>query len=230
MKIMLTGSNGFLGRNLQENLLTNYTMKSLVVRGDNMDTVEDKILDFKPDVFIHNGWSGGNNFNSVNSFEQFDNLNVGFNLLKVLSKLKDLHFIGLGSFSEYGVTLEISSEKSLENPNNYYGASKNMFKIFSKTFCQVNNFNWSWIRPCYVYGEHDVLTRLIPRVINSCLRKENLSLDSCSSVVDYLYVKDFVDAVEQIINSKSSGIINICSGNQYEVKEVIKLIKKVFRI
>ena len=177
MKLMLTGSNGFLGRNLQENLLTNYTMKSLVVRGDNMDTIEDKILDFKPDVFIHNGWSGGNNFNSVNSFEQFDNLNVGFNLLKVLSKLKDL-----------------------ENPNNYYGASKNMFKIFSKTFCQVNNFNWSWIRPCYVYGEHDVLTRLIPRVINSCLRKENLSLDSCSSVVDYLYVKDFVDAVEQILD------------------------------
>ena len=51
MKIMLTGSNGFLGRNLQENLLTNYTMKSLVVRGDNHVTVVDKFLDFKPLIF-----------------------------------------------------------------------------------------------------------------------------------------------------------------------------------
>ena len=80
--------------------LENY--KGMEARDNNLEDVENTILDFKPDVFIHNGWSGGNTFNSINSYEQFDNVNLGIKLTQILERLDNLYFIGVGSFAEYG--------------------------------------------------------------------------------------------------------------------------------
>ena len=225
---MITGTNGFLGKNLQKYLSEIHDVKSVKLRNsEQLDELENQILSFKPDVFINNGWSGGNTFNDVNSYEQFNNVNLGIELSTILSKLDDLYFIGVGSFAEYGIKNKTISETDSENPNNYYGVSKNMFKSFSETFCKVNNFKWLWIRPCYVYGQHDVSARLIPKVIHSCLNKEQLTLDSCNSIVDYLYVDDFVEAVSELISNECSGIFNICSGEKYKVRDIINRIQYI---
>ena len=102
-----------------------------------------------------------------------------------------------------------------------------MFGLISEVFCNNNNFDWTWIRPCYTYGKDDVNTRLIPKVIKSCLNNENLELDSCDSVVDYLYVEDFIRAVGSLIKNKKSGVFNICSGEKYIIKDIVNKIKQI---
>lgn len=225
-RILMTGTSGFLGHHLFNYLSKENNVESLYVRSNNLAEIPEKILKFNPDIFIHVGWAKGNSFKDIHNIKQFDNVRAGAKILESLSKNKNLHFIGFGSFSEYEKN-KFAKETDIECPDSEYGLAKNMFKLLSEVFCNNNNFDWTWIRPCYTYGENDVNTRLIPKVIKSCLNNENLELDSCDSVVDYLYVEDFIRAVGSLIKHKKNGVFNICSGEKYIIKDVVNKIKKI---
>jgi nucleoside-diphosphate-sugar epimerase len=225
MKIMISGTSGFLGGAVLERLSKEYAVKSVSIRDDNSEDVDSEVLRFKPDVFIHCGWKSGNSFKDTSNSSQFDNIDTGTSLLKTLSRFDNLHFVGFGSFAEYGIKSDITKETDIEEPNSYYGLSKKMFKDISRDYCVVNNFKWLWIRPCYIYGEGDVSSRLIPKVVNACKNNEDLVLDSCSSIVDYLHIDDFSEAIYELIKNKCSGVFNICSGQQYKIRDVVKQIQ-----
>tara|TARA_Y100000593_G_C4274346_1_gene319202 strand:+ start:237 stop:1103 length:867 start_codon:yes stop_codon:yes gene_type:complete len=227
LKIMISGANGFLGKNLMDHLSKTYDVRPISIRYDNLKSVGNDILEYQPDIFIYNGWYSGNAFSSVNNYEQFNNINIAIELGKVFSQLKNLYFVGVGSFAEYGVNETLISESDPECVNNYYGASKNILKLFTKTLCEFNNFKWLWLRPCYIYGPGDVQNRLIPSTIQACINNKDLTLNSCDSVVDYLYIDDFTSAVNQLLLNKNTGIFNICSGKQYKIKDIIYNIKKL---
>jgi hypothetical protein len=105
-----------------------------------------------------------------------------------------------------------------------YGISKFCFKLISEKYCLDQDINFSWLRPVFTYGPYDVETRLIPKVIKSFLRNEDVVLNSCSAVVDYLYVEDFCKAVKSIIDLKLFGDYIISSNKQYQVKNVVEQI------
>jgi len=228
LKIMISGVSGFLGKSLAIHLSKKYDIRSVSIRHNNLTTVGEEILEYQPDIFIYNGWSDGNNFNGVNSYEQFSNINIAIELGRVFSQLKNLHFVGVGSFAEYGINKTSITEEDPEYANNYYGASKNILKLFTRTLCEVNNFKWLWLRPCYVYGPGDVQSRLIPMTVQACIDRQNLTLNSCNSVADYLYIDDFTSAVDQLLSGKHTGIFNICSGKEYVVRDVVNTIKQEF--
>jgi nucleoside-diphosphate-sugar epimerase len=91
--------------------------------------------------------------------------------------------------------------------------------------CEQNSIDWAWIRPCYVFGKGDVSTRLIPRLVNKFSNNEDIELDECTSVVDYIHIDDFCNILYEILVSNELGVFNICSGKQYEIKEVIEVIR-----
>ena len=225
-RIIMTGTSGFLGHHLFNYLSKDNDVKALSVRSNNLENITKEISDFKPEVFIHVGWAKGNSFNDIHNIEQFENVKIGAKILEYLYKNKNLHFICFGSFSEYEEN-KFSKEIDLECPHSDYGLAKYMFRLISEVFCNKNSFSWTWLRPCYIYGENDVETRLIPKVIKSCLKGEDIELNSCDSVIDYLYIEDFVKAVSILIDNKELGIFNICSGQQYIIKDVVNKIKKI---
>lgn len=244
MKVIVTGGNGFLGSNLIRKLISekhtvyafsNQTANIIDIldqiefdfsHTDGIGLFKDKIKKFEPDIVVHCGWSGGNNYNDVNDIKQFyENVEPSINLLSILAELdKKPKFVGFGSFSEYGVYSTQIKETDVENPINLYGLSKFTFKNYSKAICELNNIDWLWIRPCYVYGPYDVKTRLIPLLINKFLNNEGITLDKCDKIIDYIYIDDFVEYVYNIILFQNNGIFNICSGNQYVLKDIIDLI------
>jgi nucleoside-diphosphate-sugar epimerase len=247
MNIIVTGGNGFLGSNIvkkfikeKNNLLVfsknNNNLLDVLDKinyissnSDELILYKNTIIEFKPDAVIHCGWFGGNKYNDINDIKQFhDNIPSSIKLIELLSELdKKPSFIGFGSFSEYGTIFKQATEDDTENPTNLYGLSKLTFKNYSKLLCNQYNINWTWIRPCFVYGPNDVKTRLIPRLINKFINNENITLDECNSTLDYLYVEDFVRYVYQLTLKKSIGIYNLCSGNEYKLKDVINLIKSL---
>ena len=186
MKVLITGSNGFIGSNLVKCLLkkqheifaisrNDYNLKSLniifkKIDIENIKSIEKDILDFNPNIVIHCAWDGGNSFVDVNNSIQFNNIIWSYELLEIISKINIKHYICIGSASEYGNTNnEVIDELFKENPINLYGISKFSFKVLSEHFCKINNIPWSWIRPFYTYGPNDVSTRLIPKIINNML-------------------------------------------------------------
>jgi nucleoside-diphosphate-sugar epimerase len=247
MKVLITGGNGFLGSSIVKKLVSQGS--SVYVFSNNTNNIEDilhkiefdyghtkdiikyknKIIDFKPDAIIHCGWSGGNSHVNVNDLQQiYENIEPGIELIKLISELpKKPHFFGFGSFSEYGQHNESITENTIENPINLYGLSKYTFKNYSKLLCDLYNINWTWIRPCYIYGPHDISSRLVPLVINKFIRNEDVILDDCNKLIDYLYIDDFVDYVIDIFTKNLLGVYNICSGKEYSLKDLILKIKTI---
>jgi nucleoside-diphosphate-sugar epimerase len=240
MKILVTGAGGFLGSNLC-NLLSKEHEILAVSRKTNRLIADENIMfskfdmseyvnldavfnAFSPDIVIHCAWEGGNSSRDVNEIWQSNNIISSTNLLKLCSKYKIKHFIGFGSCAEFGDCKQILSEKFECKPINMYGISKFCFKLISEKYCLDQDINFSWLRPVFTYGPYDVETRLIPKVIKSFLRNEDVVLNSCSAVVDYLYVEDFCKAVKSIIDLKLFGDYIISSDKQYQVKNVVEQI------
>jgi nucleoside-diphosphate-sugar epimerase len=248
MKILITGGNGFLGKNTAEFLLKeNHKVMILSRNCNNLEYIfnkvqflktdsdyshyEEEILKFSPDVTIHFAWDGGNNRKDSNGLNQiYKNITNSVYLLEILGKLKHkTKFIGVGCFGEYGDIFKQATEDQIESPTTFYGLSKNIFKNISNMYCKQNSIEWAWIRPCYIYGYGDVSTRLIPSVINNLLQNKKIELDMCNKTIDYLHVYDFCTAISSILESHDDGIINICSGKEYNLKNIIIFIENTIK-
>jgi nucleoside-diphosphate-sugar epimerase len=242
MRILITGGNGFLGSNIVRKLIKeNHNVYVFSKSTNNIQDVLDKIkfdfssnnelinfekeiLEFSPEIVIHCGWSGGNSYQDVNDLNQlYENVVSSVKLIEILNKLKHKpKFIGFGSFSEYGNLPIPINENDTEQPINLYGLSKLTFKNYSKMLCDNYGMEWVWVRPCYIYGPNDVKTRLIPLLINKLLNDQEIILDDCNKIIDYLYIDDFVNYFYSLTQTPSEGIYNICSGKQYNLKELIQ--------
>jgi nucleoside-diphosphate-sugar epimerase len=245
MNILITGAGGFLGSNLcnilsieHEILAVSRKSNTLIdaknIKFSKFDMSEYVNLDsvfhsFAPDIVIHCAWEGGNSSRDVNELWQANNIISSTNLLKLCSKYRVKHFIGFGSCAEFGDVKQIISERTECKPINMYGINKFCFRLISEKYCLDQGIEFSWLRPVFTYGPFDVETRLIPKVIKSFLMNEDITLNSCSAVVDYLYVEDFCKAVKSIIDLKLFGDYIISSDKQYQVKNVVEQIYQTIK-
>ncbi len=244
-RVLITGINGFLGRNVAKRFLgEGYSVCGASRHSDNISDILQDILFFNcnlnsgnneiepviaaanPDIVVHCAWDGGNSYAQTNSSIQFNNVLAEIELLNAMDKYHIPYFVGFGAASEYGDKPYLLSEGVYETPFNLYGACKKMAKEYSKVFCETKGIRWTWIRPFYTYGPGDVSTRLIPKVISACLNKTKLTLNSCGSQTDYLYIDDLSEGVFQLVEHNEEGIFNLCSGNLYLVRSIIELIVK----
>lgn len=247
MKILITGGNGFLGSNIVRKLIKEnhdvyvfsksvHNIHDIINKikfsfssNNELLNFEKDILEFSPEVVIHCGWSGGNSYQDVTDLSQFhENVESSINLIEILNKLQiKPKFIGFGSFSEYGNLFSPINENDFETPLDLYGLSKLTFKNYSKMLCEMYKIDWVWVRPCYIYGPKDVKTRLIPSLINKLLRNQDITLDDCNKTIDYLYIDDFVNYLYSLLQNNSIGTYNICSGKQYNLKQLIQNIAEI---
>jgi nucleoside-diphosphate-sugar epimerase len=247
MNILITGGNGFLGSNLTKKLLSEgHSLYVFSKEKNNISNILDQIqfgyghakeiINFKneiarfsPDLVLYCGWSGGNSYTDINSVKQFyNNVEPGIAFIEMLKDLpKKPKFVGFGTILEYGTHTSPIDESFEENPIDLYGLSKHTFKNYSKMLCDFYGLEWMWLRLGYNYGPHDVKTRLIPSLINKCLKNEDIVLDECKRTIDYLYVDDFVELVCSLITTNSTGIYNVSSGRQYVLKDIINDIHRL---
>jgi len=153
------------------------------------------------------------------------------NLLLSLKKNSLKRYLHIGTCDEYGENKSPIKENSKEDPITSYAfaklASINLITMLNKT----ENFPSTALRLFLVYGPHQKKDRLIPQVIDGCLKKKNFPVSKGIQLRDFCYVEDVVDAIILALVKKEAigKVFNVGSGKPVSVKFIINKISKIIK-
>lgn len=154
------------------------------------------------------------------------------NILEVGKKLKNLESLIHTSTSEvYGtpekLPIKESHKLSAQSP---YAASKIAGDQLALSFYKSFGLPVSIIRPFNTYGPRQSTRAIIPTIITQCLRGSIIKVGSIFPTRDFVYVSDTVEGFTKTIgNHRAIGeIINLGTGYEISVKDLIKIISKKF--
>jgi nucleoside-diphosphate-sugar epimerase len=241
-KILIVGGGGFLGSNLSRSLRQNGFDITLILKKKEKkhNFVKGKIkriycdiLDIKKlknsiknhyDVLIN--CSG--NIDHSNKKQTLKSHHIGTrNLVKIAEKRNLKLFIQIGSSLEYGNLKSPQKEKIISKPTSIYGKAK---YLASQEILNSKLKKFLILRLYQVYGPYQKSDRLVPYVINSCLKSKKFPCSSGEQLRDFLFIQDFTVLINRILRSKkkyNSGIYNVGTQKPHKVKHVINLIKKL---
>lgn len=154
------------------------------------------------------------------------------NLANIFLKKKIQKFIQIGSSAEYGNCKSPHKETYIiksKNLKSDYGRSKFNATNFLINYYKKFNFPVVILRAYQIYGPYQKFNRIIPFVINSCIKKKKFACSEGKQVRDFLFIDDFVNVVEKFLNNKTSlngQIFNIGSAKPVKIKKIIKMIVK----
>lgn len=195
------------------------------------DISKQKEIEFLNNIKFEFLINCGGYVDHYNKIKTYNTHVVGCKNLYKISLKKDLKiFIQIGSASEYGSIGSPHKENKEGNPKDNYGKNKLEITKFLKNL--NNNFPFVIVRPYQIYGPFQDENRLIPFIINSCLRNKRFPCSKGTQQRDFLFIDDFVSVIYKIITKKNSfkQIFNVGFGKPIEVKKVIKLICKKIKL
>lgn len=246
--ILIIGGTGFIGINVSKRLVkknlkvfsisTKLPIKREKINGvtylacdiSNKKKLIKIINKFKRIDYVLN--LGGN----INHSDRKKTLKSHFtgtkNLADILLKKKILRFIQIGSSLEYGNCKSPHKESfsiKLKSLKSDYGRAKVKATKMLMEYYFKFNFPIVILRAYQIYGSYQKLNRIIPIVINACLKKKNFPCSEGEQLRDFLHIDDFVNAIEKFLNNKTilnGQIFNIGSAKPIKIKKIINLIVK----
>ena len=256
MKILITGSCGFIGFNLGLFLLE----KGHKIYGiDNMNDYYDvkikynrlqilkkfksfkfykinlenekkvnKIFNIKFDAVVHLAAQAGVRYSIENPKKYISSNIVGFfNILNMCRLKKIKKILYASSSSVYGDKKNFPLKEIEDiNPKNLYGLTKKNNEETAEIFKNFYNLNMIGMRFFTVYGEYGRPDMFMMKYLNA---KKNFDLYNYGKHVrDFTYVYDVNEIIFKLLKIKNYGhlILNICSNKPVSITKVIKEMNK----
>ncbi len=227
MKILLTGSGGFIGKNLKFYLQGKHqllTPRSFELDLTNKEAVKEYFKTNDIDFIIHCGSIGGAREIADKDTTIEDNLAMVDNIL--LNQKTETKIILFGSGAMYDKSRNLHKVKETEIgkfvPYDLYGKSKLLIYEKIKDRNDVLMLN---IFACYGYDEKE--TRFPSYAINQIIKGENININQ-NVIFDYLFVEDLEQIVEYFINNMpQDNIINITPTQSSSLLEIANIVKNI---
>lgn len=234
MTLVLTGSDGFVGKNIQKNIFC----KSL-----SDDEGEVDIRDYKrvissvsknsPEKIIHLAAQSFIPISFKNPKETFEINFIG--TLNILNALKEYNFTGkflyIGSGDVYGVVsnTKLPLNENIElKPRNPYSVSKVAAEALCYQWSQTENFDVIMVRPFNHIGpgqsENFVVSDFAKQIIQIKLGHKNpiLHVGDIDVTRDFTDVRDVVKAYQLLLEKGGNGeVYNVCSGYETSIRAII---------
>lgn len=225
MRILLTGSGGFIGKNLKSYMQDKFellTPRSYELDLTNSDAVAEYFRTNDIDFVIHCGSIGGARGVQDKDSTIEDNLAMVDNIL--LNKKASAKVILFGSGAMYDKSRALHKVKESQIgevvPNDLYGKSKLLISEKIKNRQDVLMLN---IFACYGYGEKE--NRFPSYAINQVLRGEAIEINQ-NVVFDYLFVEDMEKIVEHFVSHfPTDKVINITPTNSISLLEIANIVR-----
>ena len=244
-RYLITGATGFVGSNLTRHLVNKGNNVSIIVRrginwrltdsaskitvytADLVHSPLDAIIQSaRPQFIVHMASHGV--YPREDNPETMADINVKgtMRLLQAAKKVPFKRFINTGTAVEYGIKSKKMRENQVLNPINDYGVTK----AAATLYCQKEGIRTGLpivtLRLFTPFGYFEDKNRLIPSIMLSALANQLIRVSVPQSVRDFVFIDDVVRAYEKVITSSipAGETINIGSGNQHSIKDVVDAI------
>lgn len=252
MKVLLTGGNGMVGKNIllfpEAKKYTFLSPNSKELDLKNYTLVNQYIKKNKPDFIIHAaGTVGGIQSNIANPVKfLIDNVEIGKNIIMAARENNVKQFMNLASscmyprYAKNPLNEELILQGELEPTNEGYALAK----IMSTRLCEYihkedNNFLYKTVIPCNLYGKYDKFSiehsHMIPAVIKKIYEAKISNQNQIEiwgdglSRREFMYVEDLADFIFYAIQhfEKMPQNINVGLGFDYSINEYYEKISAI---
>ena len=221
LKMLITGSNGFIGKHLIE-----FYSKTYEIIEQNRSIHINEALNSKPDLIIN---CAASIYEEDSMFDS--NVILVYTLLNYIIKNKSTKMIHIGSSSEYGKKTYQTTETDFLDPRTTYEATKSAATMLCVGYARAYNLSIAVARPYSVYGKYEKSYRLFPRLYNAFIKDEHMKL--YNGFHDFIYIKDLIKGIDSLLvadHDKMKGdIVNFGSGKQYSNFEILDLFKTILK-
>lgn len=246
MKIVITGSTGFVGKSLLERLIENDHQIYIIIRPHSdtsnlphninhliddggAKTLENFFLKIKPDGIVHLA----SLFLAQHQTEDVESLivsNVLFStrLLDAATKSNVGWFINTGTFWQHYNNEDV-------NPVNLYAATKQAFEDIAKFYYETQDINFVTIKLNDTFGSGDTRKKVFNLWKSLADSNETLGMSPGEQIIDMSYIENIIDAyVTMIENLKSDTnmaykgqVFAISAEERMSLKDLAKVYEKV---
>ena len=249
-RILITGAAGFIGANLVRELLKTKNEIHVVIRDTtelwrikniikdcqvsiidlgNFELLRKCIQNTRPQIVYHCATYGVSH-SQTNHLQMFDtSITQTINLLNSLVGQSELEcLINLGTSMEYGPKSGRIKETDREEPNTLYGISKLAQTKIVQYFAQKYNLPASTLRIFTSYGKFEESHHLIGDLMMGIINKKSVKIKNLNAKRDFIFIDDVVRALQIAGSVKpNKQIINIGSGTEYSVDNIVKIVKTI---
>ncbi len=247
MRILITGTTGFIGANLARFLSGNDNQIAALIREDSNTEPLSNCIDhisvyktkekhsdivsifneFKPELVIHLA----SLFLTHHQPEQIEdlidsNILFGVKLLEAMVKCKRTKLINTGTSWQH-------FNNETYNPVNLYASTKQAFEDICDYYVQTQGLKIITLKLFETYGPDDPREKLIPLLINSIGKEEILDLSPGEQKLDIVHIDDVCSAYQTALTLLSSLSSNrhykygVSSGTSITLQKLVETIERI---
>lgn len=241
MNILITGSEGNIGRRLSDYLQKNYNVFCVDIKQDykpfyktvdinNPTDLLDVFDTFKPNVVFHLAAMVSRVTCEISPSTTISTNVGGTNNIIQLCKKYDTKLINFSTSEVYGNQGGLLSETTPLRPNNLYGVSK-MLAEQLVDYERSNSLRAINVRPFMFYDENESLGNNRSAMIRwgeSLLKGKKVDVH-VGAKRSWLHIKDGVKILEKLIYT-TEQTVNVGSPSVYEVEYIVKLMCDIINL
>jgi nucleoside-diphosphate-sugar epimerase len=234
-RVFITGAAGFIGSHVTRILATAGDEVHAFVRPstslwrlqDVRDGIEVHVGDLahddelrealsaaSPEAAIHLAWyvDPSRYLHAVK--ENLASLEGSLRLLRLLVEVGCERAVVSGTYLE---------ELKIHTPHtSVYAATKAaLHSLLADKSCPINA---ACAHVFHLFGPYEDRRRVVPSVIRSLLRGQEIDVTKGSQLRDYLFIEDVAGALARLVHTRVTGRVDVCSGSPVMLRELLELV------